>query len=1218
MTQPKRPITTITIQTNLDSTIAVSVGMGIAIAFWANCAFAQITPDATLRNNSTVKLEGNTRIIEGGTREGDNLFHSFMEFSVHTGSEAYFKNTLDIQNIISRVTGKSVSNIDGLIRTSGTANLFLINPNGIIFGKDAQLNVGGSFVATTANAIGFGNQGFFSATNPNTPALLTVNPSALLFNQIATTSIQNNSVSPAGVDPSGFDTFGLRVPDGQSLLLVGGDISMNGGKLNAFGGQVELGGLAAGGKVRLNGNDNNLSLTFPDGVERADVVLRNGSAIDTSAADGGSIKIDAQNIRLIERSNLFAGIRTGLGTLTSQAGDITLNAAETIRIEGGRVVNNVYPSAIGNSGNILITTGFLSLMDGAKLDSGIRGRGRAGNIIINARDAVSIDRRGGVFSSIAPGAEGEGGDVKIFTGSLLLTNGAQLGTSTLSQGRGRAGNIIINARDTVSFDGVGSTGFSSGVFSAINPDAEGEGGDVSITADVISVTNGAQLSSSTFGRGSAGDVIINARDTISFDGVGSNRLPSAAGGAVAPGAEGAGGDVRINTRSISVTNGAKLDASTFGRGSAGNVIINARDTVSLDGLSSDDFSSIRSIVAENAIGKSGDIRITTGWLSVTNGAQINNTTYGEGNAGSVIVEARDRVSFDSGSNLYTGVWSNAEGKGGDIHIATGSLSVTNGSQLDASTFGRGSAGNIIIKARDLVSLDGVSRDGVFESSIFATVESDAEGKGGDIRINTGSLSVTNGAQLATDTLGQGNAGSILIQARDAVSFDGVGGNEGNSSAAFTTVGANARGKGGDIRINAGSLSVTNGGQLLTRTLGQGNAGNIEVSASNSVSISGASSVSGRASAFLTFTESAKSAGDIIVDSRNLHVSDGAFLDARTRSSGNGGSIKVKVNSLEAINGGQILTTTSSSGQAGKIVINATERVVVSGNDSTFFDRITQFPQSVETLGSTSGFFVRSQGSGSAGDIEVNARSIDLDNQGKFIAESFSGDGGNINLTVQDLLLLRRNSQISTNAGTEKLGGNGGNININSRFIVADPKENSDISANAFTGIGGRVDITSDGLFGIVPQKSPTEKSDITASSQLGVSGTVTINTPDVDPSRGLTQLPSNVVDASQQIAQGCTPRRGQNAGRFIATGRGGLPQSPNEPLRGRAVITGWVDLPPQATERVTDKISTTSVTKSTNQIVEAQGWIVDAKGDIILVAQSGQSSSIPSAISCNQ
>ena len=152
----------------------------------------------------------------------------------------------------------------------------------------------------------------------------------------------------------------------------------------------------------------------------------------------------------------------------------------------------------------------------------------------------------------------------------------------------------------------------------------------------------------------------------------------------------------------------------------------------------------------------------------------------------------------------------------------------------------------------------------------------------------------------------------------------------------------------------------------------------------------------------------------------------------------------------------------------------------------------------------------------------------------------------------------------------------------------------------------------------MPQKSPTGKSDITASSQLGVSGEVTIKTLDTDPSHGLIQLPSKVVDASQQIAQGCTPRRGKNANRFIATGRGGLPQSPNEPLQGRAVITSWVDLPTQATAKVTNKLSTASMTKSSDPIVEAQGWIVDADGNIMLVVQSPQSSSIPSAMSCSQ
>ncbi|MBO3461519.1 MAG: filamentous hemagglutinin N-terminal domain-containing protein [Aetokthonos hydrillicola CCALA 1050] len=174
------------------------------------------------------------------------------------------------------------------MKASGSANLFFINPSGIIFGKNASLNVGGSFVATTANAIQFGNLGTFSASVPNNPALLTVNPSALLFNQIATQPIQNNSTASAGVDPAGFDVSGLRVGDGKSLLLVGGNVSMDGGQLNAYGGRVEIGGLATSGTVGLNINGNNLSLGFPASSQRADISLTNGAAVYVEAGGGGS------------------------------------------------------------------------------------------------------------------------------------------------------------------------------------------------------------------------------------------------------------------------------------------------------------------------------------------------------------------------------------------------------------------------------------------------------------------------------------------------------------------------------------------------------------------------------------------------------------------------------------------------------------------------------------------------------------------------------------------------------------------------------------------------------------------------------------------------------------------------------------------------------------------------------------------------------------------
>ncbi len=189
---------------------------------------AQIKPDTTLPQNSQVTQLGNVRFIQGGTTAGNNLFHSFSEFSVPTGSAALFNNASTIQNIFTRVTGSSISNIDGLLKANGTANLFLLNPNGIIFGKNAQLNIGGSFVGTTANAMQFGSQGIFSASLPNSPALLTVEPSAFLFNQIANQPITINS--------QGSKNVGLAVPNGQSLLILGGNITLDGGRCHCSGG----------------------------------------------------------------------------------------------------------------------------------------------------------------------------------------------------------------------------------------------------------------------------------------------------------------------------------------------------------------------------------------------------------------------------------------------------------------------------------------------------------------------------------------------------------------------------------------------------------------------------------------------------------------------------------------------------------------------------------------------------------------------------------------------------------------------------------------------------------------------------------------------------------------------------------------------------------------------------------------------------------------------
>ncbi|WP_292777069.1 hypothetical protein [Nostoc sp. NMS9] len=185
--------------------------------------------------------------------------------------------------------------------------------------------------------------------------------------------------------------------------------------------------------------------------------------------------------------------------------------------------------------------------------------------------------------------------------------------------------------------------------------------------------------------------------------------------------------------------------------------------------------------------------------------------------------------------------------------------------------------------------------------------------------------------------------------------------------------------------------------------------------------------------------------------------------------------------------------------------------------------------------------VGSSGKGEGGDILVKADTLQLRNQSQISAETGTTNGGNINLIIDGLLLLRRNSSISATAGLVEGAGNGGNININSKFIIAIPKENSDISPNAFQGSGGNVEINSQGIFGIESRTKPTEKSDITVSSELGVSGAININAPDTSSiQNSFTEL-SPVIDTNALIANSCISRgtkRQENS--FTITGSGAL------------------------------------------------------------------------------
>ncbi|MDJ0589079.1 MAG: filamentous hemagglutinin N-terminal domain-containing protein [Pleurocapsa sp. MO_226.B13] len=344
---------------------------------------AQVTSDNT--TNTQVNQNGNVAEIRGGERRGSNLFHSFRDFSVPTGNEAFFNNNADtISNILGRVTGGNSSNIDGLIRANGSANLFLINPAGIIFGENARLDIGGSFYGSTASSILFEN-GEFSAVGNIQQPMLTINAPIGLSFRDNPQPITNRSTA---------NSVGLQVAPGETIGLIGGNISFVGGLITAPGGNIQLGGLSSAGEIRIDAENN---FTFTDGIAKANVTLSDLSTVNVRGSNGGRIEINANNLELAGASQLLAGIELGEGSPQAQADDISINTNAFIaRGESGVRNENL---GTGNGGNINITTGTLDFRDGSAIVASTFGTDNAGNVTINASGDVSFDRDfGGVFS----------------------------------------------------------------------------------------------------------------------------------------------------------------------------------------------------------------------------------------------------------------------------------------------------------------------------------------------------------------------------------------------------------------------------------------------------------------------------------------------------------------------------------------------------------------------------------------------------------------------------------------------------------------------------------------------------------------------------------------------------------------------------------------------------------------------------------------------------
>ncbi|MBD2535457.1 filamentous hemagglutinin N-terminal domain-containing protein [Nostoc flagelliforme FACHB-838] len=638
---------------------------------------AQIVPDKTLPQNSLVTVSDNTIEITGGTRAGNNLYHSFQQFSTSTGSSTLFNNALDIQNIISRVTGKSISNIDGLIKANGTANLFLINPNGIIFGKDARLDIGGSFIASTATSLKFPNNLDFSATNPENIPLLSINtPIGLQYGtDPGAIQVKGDGQGTRKTNQLIDTTNTLRVQPNKTLALVGGDLILDGGTLKTAGGRIELGSVGSGSLIKLNSTNNGFNFTYDLAQNFKSIQLFQGASVDSSGEGQGDIQIQARQLTVqdgsqIENSTLREKSGGTLYVTTTDSIDISGTSADGQARSG--LASIIYPGAKGDGGNLIVDTKQLSLREGSGIATVTQGLGKSSNLIVNASDSVLIKG----FSSINPSisstisntiyGSGNGANLTLSTKELTIEDGASLGSAIFGTGNG--GNVNVHA-DLIKVTG-GSSLFTPSSFSNITFN-RGNAGSLVIKTQKLIITNGGIISTSTTGSGNAGSLIVNASDSIDIDGIlqGSPSLfrsSLSSSSTVAPSIvqqifnlppilSGESGQVTVNTRKLTVTNGATLSGRNDGFGGAGNLFVNAADSISLNQ---------GTIAASTISGDGGNIFINTSYLQISENSAISTSAGNRGNGGNIAINA-DIISASKNSRITANAF---RGRGGNITI----------------------------------------------------------------------------------------------------------------------------------------------------------------------------------------------------------------------------------------------------------------------------------------------------------------------------------------------------------------------------------------------------------------------------------------------------------------------------------------------------------------------------------------------------------------------
>jgi filamentous hemagglutinin family protein len=744
-----------------------SLGLVLIGGLDVGLAQAQIQPDTTLPEPSRVLPTATGVEIQGGTRRSESLFHSFREFSIPTGQEAFFATDAGIERVLSRVTGDRLSRLDGLLRTAGAVDFFLINPNGIVFGPNARLDVGGSFVASTATALQLANGTTFDAVSPNVPSLLTLNvPVGLQFGRPGTLRLEGPGHTLTLDNPSLSDVDGaansnvIQGHPGGTIALVASDIELVGGLLGLTDGAIGLGAVGTQTFLPIPSNVSDLVPVFatlppPVNVEEwGSVRLSDRAVIDASGEGGGVITVFAGDVQLVGDSRILSntygdrngsGIVLGVDRLTvrdrsyissstfaaGQAGDLKVTA------------NTIEMSGVGSLADVLDVLFSLTVEDPSQIGSGL-------------------------FASSF--GTGDAGRLQVRTGNLLMGESSFISTAANAAGRG--GVLDVVATDTILLDGAEIFADSFG---------SGNAGDVTVQGRVVQLINGGGVFASAFSEGNGGDLYVQATEQLQLlGGTPEGRFNSAIVANSYANATGNGGNILVTAPVVELGGGASIGSATFGEGMAGDVVVRASKLLDISNQGVNELTNINT--RSQGTGSAGSIELSVGRLRVRDGALVFTSTLNAGDAGRVTVQATEGVEIVGRSRegspsalrsdatvnpLFEGTAdpspspANVLGASGDVTITTPELILRDGAEMVVSSSVTGvSAGNLTLNV-DRLLLDRQAR----------LAAEPATGTGGNIFVNGRQVEMRRGSLLTTNASGDATGGSIFITTDSLVALE---------------------------------------------------------------------------------------------------------------------------------------------------------------------------------------------------------------------------------------------------------------------------------------------------------------------------------------------------------------------------------------------------------------------------------------------------------------